>query len=107
MFDGFRPGFLGVAGNECRSWLWEVSSCLSADLDIAFYSVPTDGANCYSSFWMDRWTPCSCCIVWFLSDRMDPEMQIRVPSIDGLSLSDDFVSLRTLDECLITQALCF
>ena len=50
MFDGFRPGFLGVAGNECRSWLWEVSSCLSADLDIAFYSVPTDGANCYSSF---------------------------------------------------------
>ena len=39
MFDGFRPGFLGVAGNECRLWLWEVSSCLSADLDIAFYSV--------------------------------------------------------------------
>ena len=56
---------------------------------------------------MDRWTPCSCCIVWFLSDRMDPEMQIGVPSIDGLSLSDVFVSLRTLGECLTTQAFVF
>ena len=37
---------------------------------------------------------------------MDPKMQIGVPSIDGLSLSDDFVSLRILGECLITQALC-
>ena len=35
---------------------------------------------------------------------MDPEIQIGVPSIDGVSLSDDFVSLRTLGECLITQA---